>query len=85
MRRTDAEIQQDLDRWERELDMHLLHCETCREETDTYCRPGSEISYMVTRLMTEQMRPQTSACTTTQTPTPQRAEPEPLEPQMNAD
>jgi D-arabinose 1-dehydrogenase-like Zn-dependent alcohol dehydrogenase len=72
--RTDAEIRRDLALWERELDLHLGHCEVCSEASEMYCKAGAEISYMVTSLMMERVRLQTK----------QAAEGK-REPQMNAD
>ena len=75
MGRTDAEIQRDLDLWERELDLHLTHCDTCREDVERYCRAGSEISYMVTSLMMEKLRARPDGSSQSQV----------YEPQMNTD
>lgn len=56
MARTDAEIREDLKIWEKQLDLHLEHCETCNEGSEVYCKVGCEISYMVTSLLMEQVR-----------------------------
>ena len=50
------DVQKDLDLWESQLDKHLGHCATCDDGGEKYCREGTEISVMVTRLLMEKMR-----------------------------
>lgn len=54
--RSEEDVRRDLKLWETQMDLHLQHCDVCNEGSETYCKTGCEISYMVTSLMVEQMR-----------------------------